>query len=81
MKNPRPIETKKKDVIKMIKNNSSSLFFEVFLYARYHSKYQFASGKKKRKIVMSETDYGIDCLKTLQKEIELFAGRQQARLS
>lgn len=30
---------------------------------------------------MSETDYGIDCLKTLQKEIELFAGRQQARLS
>lgn len=37
--------------------------------------------KKKRQIVMSETKYGIDCLKTLQKEIELFAGRQQARLS
>lgn len=37
--------------------------------------------EKKRKIVMSETEYGIDCLKTLQKEIELFAGRQQTKLS
>lgn len=26
--------------------------------------------KKKRQIVMSETKYGIDCLKTLQKEID-----------
>ena len=74
--------TGKKDVMKMIKIIEAHFFWDLpVVPPRYHRKYQFASEKKKRQIAMSETEYGIDGLKTLQKEIELFAGRQQARLS
>lgn len=37
--------------------------------------------KKKRQIVMSEAEYGVGGLKTLETDIGLFAGRQQAKLS
>lgn len=29
---------------------------------------------------MSEAEYGVGCLKTLEKDIGLFAGKQQAKL-
>ena len=73
--------TGKKDVMKMIKIIAAHFFWDLPVY-QVPQKIPVCLRKKKKKTNCNVWDRVWHWqLKTLQKEIELFAGRQQARLS